>query len=307
MKQKIVLSTNKLLYDLFNFEFEDEKIKEGKDYIDKECVDIYYIDFNYESSQNSTFRVRVYSQEKDNLRFTIYEKMMLLILISNARQSNSDNYSISMRKIKSIRGLKDNSLNTYNCYKMALDRLKKKNIKMIPIKVSRNYQMKIIKCSLLSISNEVLIKSRIAEFNYSFNGLDTSLVKNSQKITTYYNPFSFIFKKYFSFQMCLHLFRLIALNKTAAMSAKSFSYQLMLKQIRKVDSKGFIENTTYYDYVVGAGNKQAELLKKSFEELEIILKQFVKYDVIKGFSISKRRTFKYLRDDEVKIGIKFIK
>ena len=120
------------------------------------------------------------------------------------------------------------------------------------------------------------IKSRIAEFNYSFNGLDTSLVKNSQKITTYYNPFSFIFKKYFSFQICLHLFRLIALNKNTATSAKSFSYQLMLKQ-------------------------------KSFEELEIILKQFVKYDVIEGFSISKRRTFKYLRDDEVKIGIKFIK
>ena len=88
---------------------------------------------------------------------------------------------------------------------------------------------------------------------------------------------------------------------------KEFSYQLMLKQIHKVDSKGFIENTTYYDYVVGAGNKQAELLKKSYDELEIILKQFVKYEIIKSFSISKRRTFKYLKDDEVKIGIKFIR
>lgn len=307
MKQKIVLSTNKLLYDMFNFEFTDEDIKQSIDYIDKEKKDIYYVEFNYESSKDSTFKVKISSTERDCLRFTIYEKMILLILISNVRQSSSDNYFISMRKIKSIRGLKDNSSNTYNCYKMAIDRLKNKKIMLIPLKVSKNYSAKFINCNILTISNEVYVKSRIAEFNYSFNDLNSSLVKNSQKITTYYNPFSFIFKKYFSFQICLHIFRLIALNRTATVMGKEFSYQLMLKHIHKVDSKGFIENTTYYDYVVGAGNKQSELLKKSYDELEIILKQFVKYEIIKSFSISKRRTFKYLKDDEVKIGIKFIR
>ena len=157
MKQKIVLSTNKLLYDMFNFEFTDEDIKQSIDYIDKEKKDIYYVEFNYESSKDSTFKVKISSTERDCLRFTIYEKMILLILISNARQSSSDNYFISMRKIKSIRGLKDNSSNTYNCYKMAIDRLKNKKIMLIPLKVSKNYSAKFINCNILTISNEVYV------------------------------------------------------------------------------------------------------------------------------------------------------
>ena len=81
MKQKIVLSTNKLLYDMFNFEFTDEDIKHSIDYIDEEKMDIYYVEFNYESSKDSTFKVKISSTERDCLRFTIYEKMILLILI----------------------------------------------------------------------------------------------------------------------------------------------------------------------------------------------------------------------------------
>ena len=47
MKQKIVLSTNKLLYDMFNFVVEDENIKQCIDYIDNEQKNVYYVEFNY--------------------------------------------------------------------------------------------------------------------------------------------------------------------------------------------------------------------------------------------------------------------
>lgn len=309
-RQRIVISTNKLLYELFNFTFDDKDIKITPQYIDKDLIDIYYVEFTYESSKASTFKVRISSTNKDNLRFTIYEKMLFLILISNARQSSDDNYFISMRKIRNIRGLKDNSLSTYNCYEQALDRLTSKSIRLLPLTNSYNYRTKMINCDLLTISNKVYSKSRIIEFNYSFNELDTSLVKNSQRISTHYNPFSFIFKKYYSFQISLHLLRLIALNRNASVAGegacREFSYKLMLKQIHKVDRKGFIEDLNYYDYIATAGNKQSELLKRSYEDLEAILKQFVKYEIINSFSISKRRSFKYLKDDEVKIGIKFI-
>ena len=307
MKQKIVLSTNKLLFELFNYAFTNEEIKSKEEYIDNEWKEVYYVEFVYDSSKNSSFKIRLASMEKEKLRFTIYEKMLFLMLISNARQSSEDNYFISMRKIRNIRGLKDNSLSTYKCYKIALDRLTNKRITLLPLTNSNSYKMKMINCNLLSISNEVFLKSRIVEFNYSFNGLETSLVKNSQSITTYYNPFTIIFKKYFSFQISLHILRLISLNRTKESSTREFSYKLMLNQIHKVDSKGFIEKQTYYDYILEANNKQAEILKKSYMELEVILKQLVKCEIIKSFSISKRRTVKYLKDDEVKIGIKFIR
>lgn len=307
MKQKIVISTNKLLYDLFNFTFDDDDIKETQNYVDGKWETVYYVDFKYESSKNSSFKVRLSSLDKDKLRFTIYEKMLFLILISNARQSSDDNYFISMRKIKQIRGLANSSASTYNCYEMALDRLKSKTIRVLPQTIHLNYQIKIINCSLLTISNVSYSGSRIAAFNYSFNGLSTSLVKNNQKYITNYNLFSFIFKKHYSFQICLHLMRLISLNKTSICESKEFSFLLMLKQLHVVNNSGFIEKRTYYEYVAMAGNKQAEILKKYFIELEIILKQLVKHKVIKNYCISKKKTYKYLRDDEVKIGIKFIK
>lgn len=307
MKQKIVISTNKLLYDLFNFTFDSDDIKETPNYVDGKWETVYYVDFKYESSKNSSFKVRLSSLDKDKLRFTIYEKMLFLILISNARQSSDDNYFISMRKIKQIRGLANSSASTYHCYEMALDRLKSKTIRVLPQTIHLNYQIKIINCCLLTISNVSYSESRIAAFNYSFNGLNTSLVKNNQKYITNYNLFSFIFKKHYSFQICLHLMRLISLNKTSICESKEFSFLLMLKQLHVVNNSGFIEKRTYYEYVAMAGNKQAEILKKYFIELEIILKQLVKHKVIKNYCISKKKTYKYLRDDEVKIGIKFIK
>ena len=74
MKQKIVLSTNKLLYDLFNLEIDDENIKQSIDCIDNVRKDIYYVEFNYESSKVSTFKVKISSTEKEKLKFIICEK-----------------------------------------------------------------------------------------------------------------------------------------------------------------------------------------------------------------------------------------
>ena len=308
MKEKIVVSTNKLLHELFNYTFQDEDIKETSLYINNQLTDVYYVEFTYESSKTSSFKVRLSSSSKDNLRFTIYEKMLLYILISNARQSKEDSYFITMRKIRSIRGLKDNSTSTYNCYKMALERLKSKRVRLLPMTNSNKYKLKMIDCNILTIWNQVDMDSRITEFNYSFNDLDTSFVKNSQKISSYFNPFSFMFKKYYSFQMGLHLLRLIALNNSGEKSEhREFSYKFMLKQIHKVDRKGYIDNLNYYDYIATAKNKQSELLKRSYMELEAILKRLVKSKTIKSYSISERRTFKYLKDDEVKICIKFIR
>lgn len=305
--QKYTISTNKLLYELFNYTFEDEEIKEAQEYdkVSNTIVVTYYKEFDYISSKNNTFRVRISSFDKDNLKFTIYEKMLYFMLISNARQSSDDNYFISMRKLRNIRGLKDDSLSTYKCYENAIKGLTNKMIRLIPMK--SNHGSKIIKCNLLSITNIVENKSRISEFNYSFNGLDATFVRNKQKITIFYNPFAFIFKKNYSFQIYLHLIRLVALNKNEDYEKKEFSFQLILKQIRRVNKDGVIENINYYDYIATSANKQSERLNKCYEELEIILKHFVKCNIIKSFSISKKRTFKYLRDDEVKITIKFIK
>lgn len=306
MKNKYVLSTNKLLYDLFNHHFEDSEIKTEKVYENNELVERHYVEFLYESSNSSSFKVRISSINKDNLTFTIYERMLYLILISNARQSDGNNYFITMRKIRSIRGLKENGSSTYKCYELALERLASKTIKIMPHKNSSHYRLRFFSCSLLSVSNLVVSNGRIKEFNYSFGNLDTSFIKNSQKFTTYYNPFNIIFKKYFVFQIGLHLIRLIAINQKKYKKAE-YSYQRMLKQIFKVDvTTGVIDSQTYYDYLATSGNKQSIRLKQSYEELEMILKQFVKLKIIQGFCISKQRTFKYLRDDEVKILIKFI-
>ena len=120
--QKYTISTNKLLYELFNYTFEDEEIKEAQEYdkVSNTIVVTYYKEFDYISSKNNTFRVRISSFDKDNLKFTIYEKMLYFMLISNARQSSDDNYFISMRKLRNIRGLKDDSLSTYKCYENAI-------------------------------------------------------------------------------------------------------------------------------------------------------------------------------------------
>ena len=305
MKKTYVITTNKLIFDLFNVAFNEEDVKIDKDLINGEWHEYYYFEFMYISSKNCSFKVRISSSIKDYLRFTIYEKMLLFILVSNARQTDGDNHFITMRKLRNIRGLKDNSLMTYNCYKTALDRLTNKKIKMIPFTGANNYIIKKINCNILNISDVKYNKSRIMEFSYCFNDLETSLVNNSQSIGSFYNPFAFIFKKYFAFQLCLHLMRLLSLNKIKEVKYKEFSYQKMLKQIHKVDQQGFIENINYYDYIATSEKKQSDLLKKSIEDLEIILSNFCKDGLIKDYSISNLRTFKYLRDDEVKISIRF--
>ncbi len=307
MKSKYIISTNKLLYEMFNISFNDSNVKTTKEKVGNKFADVYYIDFIYESSNKSSFNARLYSTDKDNIRFTIFEKVLLFMLIGNSRQLSDNNYFISMRKLRSIRGLKDNSKNTYMCYKKGLDRLSNKYIRLIPKKNIGGYKPKMVNCKLLSITNEVYSNDRLSEFNYSFNDFDSSFVKNSQKITTYFNPYSFIFKQYFLIQISLHLLRLISLNKSSSTEKRAFSYKLMLNQIHKVDQKGYIENATYYEYISNAENKQSSLLSKSYVELESILKQFVRSNVIKSFSISKRRSYKYLKDDEVRIEIKFIK
>lgn len=308
IKIKYVISINQFLYEIFNHYCSENEIKTEQIYNDEnECITRYYTEFVFNTSNDSSFKIRISSIEKNNLNFSIYEKMLYFILINNARQSSDKNYFISMRKIREIRGLKNDSFTTYKCYENALYSLSNKNVKIIPLKCKFMNNYKTINCKMLSIYNLIMNKSRISEINYSFNNLETYFVGNRQKITTYMNPFKFIFKKSFSFQICLQLFRLIGINGNKGYETRTFSFKNMLKQIRKVEKDGTISDIDYYEYLNCLSNKQSERLNRCYDELEIILKDLVKYKVIKKYIISKNRTFKYLKDDEVKILINFIK
>ena len=310
-KKNWCISTNKLLYEIFNYTYSNNEIKTKGTYVKneygkREYVEQYYIDFNYEEFKGNLSKVRVSSTNKDNLRFTIHEQLLYYMLISNARQSNEKGeYYISMRKIRNIRGLQGNSLNTYKCYEDALNRLSAKNIMVLPLKST--YQQKIISCNMITISNVKLNNNRIYEFKYCFNDLDNNLVKNKQRFVITYNPFEFMFKKYFSFLVCLHITRLIALNNNNGIASRKYSFQKILLCIHKVNGTGVIEDVDYYHYIENAGNKQSAYLNKCYEDTENILKMLVKHKYIKDYNISSKRTFKYLRDNEVYLMISFMR
>lgn len=311
IKNTWCISTNKLLYEIFNFTYNSDEIKTTGIYKKDEngknkYVNAYYIEFDYEEFKGNISKVKIISEDKDNLAFTIYEELLYFMLISNARQSNDkDNYYISMRKLRSIRGLKGNSVSSYNRYEEALHRLSNKTLMVLPIKST--YQREFISCNMISIFNINQTDKRISDFSYSFNELDKLLIHSRQKIDTTYNPFEFISKQYFSFLTCLQFTRYIALNVNGSNSSRKYSIQKLLMGIHKVNKDGIIESLNYYQYIVEAGNKQSEKLNKCYTEIESILKMLVKHKYIKNYNISKKRSFKYLKDNEVFVQVFFIR
>ena len=305
------ISTNKLLYSIFSYTYSDTEIKSKSTYVrgddgKRQYTKIYYVEFDFEEFKGNLSKVRISSNNIEDLRFSIYEQMLYYMLISNARQSNNkDNYHISMRKLRSIRGLQGDSINTYKCYEKAIYKLSKKNIMVLPVKST--YKQEIIDSNMLSISNIVKKGDRICDFYYSFNKFDKNLVQSRQKFDVTYNPFKFIFKKYYSFLFCLHMTRLIALNYNSGITSRRYSLQKILLELHKINGLGIIENVNYYKYIEMAGNKQSAYLKKCLADTENILKLFVKHKYIKNYNISTKSTFKYLKDNEVYIEVKFIK
>lgn len=305
-RQKYTISTNKLLYEIFNFTYSDDDIKEGVSYTKENEKEIYYyIEFSYEEFKGNTSKVKISSLKKENLRFTIEEMLLYLILIDNAKNSNvPDDYFISFRKIRNIRGLKSNSLNTYKKYESAIERLISKTIMVTPIRST--CQRTFLKSPLLEIKNQQNSKNRIKEFTYSFGKLDNTFIKSKQQVRVSYNPYSFILKQSFAFQLCLHLTRLVFLNKSGKHNSKNFSFQNILMGIQKVDTSGLIESTNYYQYISSAGNKQSEILRNCYCDLEYILSMMKETNYIIDYSIPVKRSYMYLKDNEVKITIKFL-
>lgn len=300
------ICTNKLLHEIFNFRFSDEQIQETQSYLNDEIITIYCVEFDFEEYKGNVATVRISATSKEYLRFTVYEKMMYFMLLSNAFQSNDNgNYYISMRKLKEIRGLKGDSIDTYLCYEQALNRLENKSIEVIPKRSKGKSQY--ISCKLLSVNEKIMRNSRMSSFTYSFNSLETQFISKKQKFTISFNPFAVIFKKSFMFQVGIHLIRLVYLNANSEVSVKNFSFQKILMSINFTDSNGLFEDINYFEYLSNSKNKQSERLNRCYKETEIVLKQLAKTKCINNYSISKRRTFKYLRDNEVQISIGFIR
>lgn len=301
-----IIGTNKLLHEIFNIRFSDEQIQETQSYVDDELVIMYCVEFDFEEYKGNTATIRISATSKDCLRFTVYEKMMYFMLLSNAFQSNDNgDYYISVRKLKEIRGLSGDSIDTYLCYEQALNRLENKSIEVIPKRSKGKSQY--ISCKLLSIKEKIMRNSRMSSFTYSFNALETQFISKKQKFTINFNPFAVIFKKSFLFQVSIHLIRLVYLNANSDLRAKNFSFQKILMSISFTNSNGVFENINYFEYLFNSKNKQSERLNRCYEETEIVLKQLVKNKCIKNYSISSRKTFKYLRDNEVQISIGFIR
>lgn len=295
---KTVIFTNKLLNELFNYVCMDEEIKK--------CNNKYSYSYIFKDGDYNTLKITISSSNREYLKFSIYEKIMFFMLISNAKSSNNiEDYFISMRKLRDIRGIDSNSLNTYMCYENSLKGLSSKEIKIIPLKCKYNY--KPINSKLLIISNEVRKGKRISEFNYSFDKLEEMFVNSKQFITLSFSPFSISFKKSFKMQLFIHLLRLVFINSNKNVRSREFSLQKILMQLKTVDSSGYFTNINYYEYLQKSANKQSERLNNMYKDIIDILSLMKKHKLIYKYSLSERKSFKYLRDNEVQIMVIFNK
>lgn len=303
--RKIILSSNKLLHTIINHTFDDTDIKVQNTYVGKKLLDNYYVEFEYEESNGSLLRVRISSIKKEYLRFTIEEVFLYFMLIMEARKSNyKDNYYVSMSKIRSIRGLNSNSDSTYKKYVEALERLCSKEIRVIPYKTK--YKKKPIICKMLEVSDKKYVKSNLSSFWFNFGDLDTTLVKSKQKIALGFNIFSIPLKKGAIFLFYVYILRMIFINRIKY-SYMNLSVQKVLMFNKRISKDGTIQNEDYYSYLSRVPNKRTETLNKFYIEVEELLKQLVKGNIIISYKMPDNRSFKYIRDNEVLINIKFEK
>ena len=85
IKNTWCISTNKLLHELFNVTYSSDEIKTTGIYKKDEngknkYVNAYYIEFDYEEFKGNTSKVKIISEDKDNLAFTIYEELLYFTL-----------------------------------------------------------------------------------------------------------------------------------------------------------------------------------------------------------------------------------
>ncbi len=299
--QDITICTNKLIYALFNICGTD--IKETKKYVEKAIVTFYYVESLYEDSSKNIYKIRVSSKEKNMLRFSIDEIYLYLILIMNAKRSNIEPYYMTMRKLRDIRCLSSDSLSTYNRHIRALERLSKKEISIVPIK--SNYKNKPIFSRMLTYNLINSCKGRFLEFNYSFDALTNTVINTRQNIMLSFNPFAYSMRQVFMFQASLYLIRMIFINRKKYKSRK-ISFQKVLLEVYRFDENGIMLDQNYYNYILNSKNKQSELLENCYSCINKILLMMKKAHFIKAYAITLRKSFKYVRDNEVFISIEFI-
>jgi hypothetical protein len=291
---------NKLLNALLNIS--TEEVNETKKYIGNTVVTVYYVETIYEDSHHNRNTIRIESADKTNLAFSIDELYLYLILIMNAKSSNLKPYHMSMRKLRNVRNLSSDSEATYIRHMRALERLSKKEVSILPLKSihkSKPIYSKMLVCNMPDVNNE-----RIKEFDYTFDELSDTWVKTRQNVMIQFNPFAYSMKQVFMFQAMIYLIRMIVINKKYYNSRK-ISVQGILIGAHRFNANGFMLDENYYDYIVNAGNKQSEILKKCCLDFNEILSLMKKKRFIKRYDLPKNSTFKYIRDNEAFINIVF--
>lgn len=298
----IKISTNKMLHTLLFMNDKDIKSKTIYN-ADKQLVEEYYIQKTYEDTTGSKYTIKLSSTDKNNLSFTIDEVYLYLILLMNAITSNDEDYHISFRKIRAIRELRADSTATYDRHFRALERLLNKKVTITPIKMK--YQMDLIVSSpLLKSCSSTKSRCKISDVQYEFDKFGNMMLKSKQIATSKINIFKYSLKQDYSFQVCLYLIRNIFMNSKKN-EVRNCSFQHMLKCCLRYTKDGFLTGATYYDYISTLANKQSEYLSKCYKDTICILNELKKYKMIRGYKISQRKSFKYLRDNEVELTLYF--